>query len=41
MAKGVKEISFNFGPIDNSEADGDRTYTLTAAVWMASAGAGW
>lgn len=36
LNKGVEEISFNFGPIDNALVDGDRTYTVTAAVWLSS-----
>ena len=28
--------SFNFGPVDNQDVDGDRNYTITAAVWMSS-----
>ncbi len=36
MAKGVEEIHFNFGPADNQDVDGDRTYTITAAVWLSS-----
>lgn len=36
LNKGVEEISFNFGPIDNALVDGDRTYTITAAVWLSS-----
>ena len=32
----VEEASFNFGPIDNTQVDGDRTYTVTAAVWLSS-----
>lgn len=36
LAKGVEEIHFNFGPVDNARVDGDRTYTVTAAVWLSS-----
>ena len=36
MAKGVDEVHFNLGPIDNSVVDGDRIYTVTAAVYIAS-----
>ena len=36
LAKGVQEVHFNFGPIDNAQVDGDRTYTITAAVWLSS-----
>jgi hypothetical protein len=36
LAKGVQEVHFNFGPVDNTQVDGDRTYTITAAVWLSS-----
>jgi len=36
MPKGTEEVNFNFGPVDNQEVDGDRTYTITAAVWLSS-----
>ena len=36
LQKGVEEVNFNFGPIDNAQVDGDRTYTITAAVWLSS-----
>lgn len=36
LAKGVEEVNFNLGPIDNQQVDGDRIYTLTAAVWISS-----
>lgn len=36
LAKGVEEVHFNLGPVDNASVDGDRTYTLTAAVWLSS-----
>ena len=36
LQKGTEEVSFNFGPIDNTLVDGDRTYTVTAAVWLSS-----
>lgn len=36
LQKGVEEVSFNFGPIDNAQVDGDRTYSITAAVWLSS-----
>ena len=36
LAKGVQEVHFNFGPVDNAQVDGDRTYTITAAVWLSS-----
>ena len=33
---GVKEVTVNLGPIDNAVVDGERTYNVTAAVWIAS-----
>lgn len=36
LAKGVEEVHFNFGPVDNALMDGDRIYTITAAVWLSS-----
>lgn len=36
LDKGVEEVHFNFGPVDNAMVNGDRTYTITAAVWMSS-----
>ena len=36
LDKGVEEVHFNFGPVDNQDVDGDRNYTITAAVWMSS-----
>lgn len=36
LAKGVQEVHFNFGPVDNAQVDGDRIYTITAAVWLSS-----
>lgn len=36
LDKGVEEVHFNFGPVDNAQMDGDRTYTITAAVWLSS-----
>lgn len=36
MAPGVKEVTINMGPIDNSLVDGERTYQVTAAVFIAS-----
>ena len=36
LPKGTEEVNFNFGPVDNQEVDGDRTYTITAAVWLSS-----
>lgn len=40
LAKGKEEVSFNFGPVDNANVDGDRTYTITAAVWLSSCNCG-
>lgn len=36
LSKGVEEVNFNFGPVDNAQVDGDRTYTVTASVWLSS-----
>ena len=36
MAPGVKEVTLNMGSIDNSLVDGERTYQVTAAVFIAS-----
>ena len=36
MAKGVETVYFNLGPADNTVKEGDRTYTLTAGVWVSS-----
>ena len=36
LDKGVEKAYFNFGPVDNAMVDGDRTYTITASVWLAS-----
>jgi hypothetical protein len=40
LAKGVEEVHFNFGPTDNANVDGDRTYNITAAVWLSSCSCG-
>ena len=40
LDKGVEEVHFNFGPVDNAIVDGDRTYTVTAAVWLSSCSCG-
>ncbi len=40
LAKGVEEVHFNFGPVDNALVDGDCTYTITAAVWLSSCNCG-
>ncbi|MBR1548208.1 MAG: hypothetical protein IJ637_05725, partial [Prevotella sp.] len=36
MPKGVETIYFNLGPVDNTLKDGDRTYNITAGVWVSS-----
>ncbi len=36
MERGVETVTFNLGPIDNINVDGERTYNITAAVWIAS-----
>jgi hypothetical protein len=36
----VEEVRFNFGPVDNATVDGDRIYTITAAVWISSCSCG-
>lgn len=36
LDKGVEEVHFNFGPVDNAQVDGDRTYAVTASVWLSS-----
>ncbi len=36
MEKGVEEATFNLGPIDNVLVEGDRNYTITAAVYISS-----
>ncbi len=36
MAKGVEEVYFQLGPVDNIIQDGDRTYHVTAGVWVSS-----
>ena len=40
LDKGVEEVHFNFGPVDNALVDGDRTYTITAVVWLSSCNCG-
>ena len=40
LNKGVEEVHFNFGPVDNAIVDGNRTYTITAAVWISSCSCG-
>ena len=36
MARGVEEVYFNLGPVDNVIQEGDRVYHVTAGVWVAS-----
>lgn len=36
MAAGVEEVTLNLGPIDNALNDGERTYFINAAVYIAS-----
>ena len=36
MAAGVKEVTVNLGPVDNAIVDGERTYNISAAVYIAS-----
>ena len=36
MPAGVEEVTVNLGPIDNAIVDGERTYNISAAVWIAS-----
>ena len=36
MAAGVETIYFNLGPVDNAIVDGDRSYTITAGIWVSS-----
>ncbi|MEG1861479.1 MAG: CARDB domain-containing protein [Bacteroidaceae bacterium] len=36
LEKGVEEATVNLGPIDNAVVDGERTYNISAAVWIAS-----
>ena len=36
MEKGIEEAIVNLGPIDNAIVDGERTYNISAAVWIAS-----
>jgi hypothetical protein len=36
MASGVEEMDINLGPVDNALVDGERTYNITAAVFIAS-----
>ena len=36
MASGMKDMTVYLGPIDNNIVDGERTYNITAAVWIPS-----
>lgn len=36
LEKGIEEATVNLGPIDNAIVDGERTYNLSSAVWIAS-----
>ncbi len=36
MAKNVDEVTFHLGPVDNDAEDGDKTYHVTAAIYVAS-----
>lgn len=36
LEKGEEEATINLGPIDNVLVDGERTYNISAAVWIAS-----
>ena len=36
LDKGVEEATVNLGPIDNAIVDGERTFHISAAVWIAS-----
>ncbi|MBQ8467621.1 MAG: hypothetical protein IJ546_08020 [Prevotella sp.] len=36
MAKNVDEVTFHLGPVDNDAEDGDQTYHITAAIYVAS-----
>lgn len=36
LDKGVAEATVNLGPIDNTTVEGERTYNISAAVWIAS-----
>lgn len=36
LEKGIEEATVNLGPIDNALVDGERTYNISAAVWIAS-----
>ncbi len=36
MRKGVEQTTFQLGPVDNDLAEGDRTYNITASVYVSS-----
>lgn len=36
MPKGVSEVYFTFGPVDNALNEGDRSYNITAAVYISA-----
>lgn len=36
LDKGIKEVPFKMGPVNNDLIEGDRTYTVTATVWFPS-----
>ena len=36
MDKNVETVFFNLGPVDNTLQEGDRDYTITAAIWVSS-----
>lgn len=36
LEKGIEEVTVNLGPVDNAIVDGERTYHISAAVWIAS-----
>ena len=36
MARGVEEVYFNLGPVDNVIQEGDRVYQVMAGVWVSS-----
>ena len=36
MEKGVEEVTVNLGPLDNAIVDGERSYNISAAVYIAS-----
>ena len=36
MDKGVETVFFSLGPVENTMQEGDRTYTVRAALWISS-----